>query len=304
MSNYQVLHDEIDAALIESAPLGWRIAPDICFREPSGNGSCVYYHRVWQYLLLLGVTTSMRTDSGFLVENLRTALRATRNSRILICGAADYGLLAHVLWAAQLESAKPEITVLDRCDTPLALNRWYAERQSATVATVCANILDWQGTQPFDVVCTHSFLGWFSPSERRTLVDSWCQLLRPGGVVITTKRLRDTPPNEAHQKFTTSEAAAFARRVGVLASEQHGRIGTTEPVALVNAALAYARGHVRYPMRHRDEVTALFDQGGFSIETLDGNAPEFGGDRPSGPVRGAGPRLRIVARRRGKPIQS
>ena len=173
MNEFQRLHDELDAALAESAPLAWRIAPASCFEDPATGASCAYYHRVWQYLLLLGATSSMRTDTAFLINTLRAELRSRRAARVLICGAADYGLLAHVLWAAMLESATPDITVLDRCDTSLASNRWYARRQSTTVATVNADILKAEIAGTFDVVCTHSFLGWFSPVERRRLVDVW-----------------------------------------------------------------------------------------------------------------------------------
>ncbi len=292
------MHDELDTALTESAPLAWRIAASSCFRDPATGASCAYYHRVWQYLLLLGATSSMLTDTAFLIDTLRTLLRARGGARILICGAADYGLLAHVLWAAMLESATPDITVLDRCDTSLELNRWYAHKRSTTVATVNADILEAEATEAFDVVCTHSFLGWFSPAERRRLVDVWRQLLCPDGLVVTTKRLRDTPSGETRQKFSASEAAAFSEHVGVLASHSRARIGATNPAALAEAALAYAQGHIRYPIRNRDELITLFNDGGFSIETLDGDVPGTRRDRPSGPRQGVGARLRIVARRR------
>jgi SAM-dependent methyltransferase len=298
MNEIQRLHDELDAALAESAPLAWRIAPASCFEDPATGASCAYYHRVWQYLLLLGATSSMRTDTAFLINTLRAELRSRRAARVLICGAADYGLLAHVLWAAMLESATPDITVLDRCDTSLASNRWYARRQSTTVATVNADILKAEIAGTFDVVCTHSFLGWFSPVERRRLVDVWRGLLRPSGIVVTTKRLRDTPSGEIRQKFSAAEAAAFSESVSALASQHDAIDGTIDPAALAKAALAYARGHMRYPMRNRDELVALFNDGGFDIETLDGDTPGMVRDRPSGPRQGVGPRLRIVASRR------
>ena len=298
INEYQSLHDELDAALTESAPLAWRIASSSCFKDPVTGASCAYYHRVWQYLLLLGATSSMRTDTTFFIDTLRALLRARDSARLLICGAADYGLLAHVLWAAMLESVTPDITVLDRCDTSLELNRWYAHKRSTTVAIVNADILKAEVDGTFDAVCTHSFLGWFSPAERHRLVDIWRRLLRPGGVVVTTKRLRDTPSGETRQKFSVAEAAAFSEHVGVLATRRVAHIGAIDSAALVKAALAYAQGHMRYPMHNRGELIALFNDGGFSIETLDGDGGLTGRDRPSGPRQGVGPRLRIVARRR------
>ncbi len=48
-------------------------------------------------------------------------------TRILISGAADYALLARIVTMASRHNATPEITVLDRCETPLRLNSWYAK---------------------------------------------------------------------------------------------------------------------------------------------------------------------------------
>ena len=48
--------------------------------------------------------------------------------RVLISGAADYSILAYVLWACRENGLDAEVTVLDRCDTPLLLNTWYAEQ--------------------------------------------------------------------------------------------------------------------------------------------------------------------------------
>ena len=295
--DYQQLQNEIDAALLESAPFAWRIAPSTCFHDSETGASCVYYHRIWQYLLLLGATSSMRTDTKFLVDHSRQAFRTNRNARVLVCGAADYGLLAHVLWSAKLESAAPSVVVVDRCRTSLELNQWYANRMSQEITVLESNILDADNLGEFDVVCTHSFLGWFSPGERARLVKVWRRALRPDGIVITTKRLRAVPAGETYQKFDEEEAVSFSKRVRSLASEKPGVTGDVDPSALEQAALEYARGHQRHPMRDREELVSLFGDGGLDIVTLDDGSPWQGQDRPSGPRKGMGQRLRIIAKR-------
>ena len=294
---YQQLQNEIDAALLESASFAWRISPSTCFRNPETGASCVYYHRIWQYLLALGATSSMRTDTKFLIDNTRQALRANSNARVLVCGAADYGLLAHVLWSARLESATPSIVVVDRCKTSLELNQWYANRVSQEITIVESDILDASEIGEFDVVCTHSFLGWFSPAERARLIEVWRRALKPQGIVITTKRLRAIPAGEIYQKFDEKEAVAFSERVRSLASAKPVVTGDVDPSALALAALEYARGHQRYPMQNEEELVSLFGDGGLEIVALDDGSPWQGQDRPSGPRKGMGQRLRIVARR-------
>ena len=295
--DYQQLQNEIDAALLESASFAWRISPSACFRDPETGASCAYYHRIWQYLLVLGATSSMRTDTKFLADNTRRAFRTNSNARVLICGAADYGLLAHVLWSAKLESAAPSVVVVDRCRTSLELNQWYASRMSQEITVVESDILDANEIGEFDVVCTHSFLGWFSPAERARLIDVWRRALKPDGIVITTKRLRAIPAGETYQKFDEEEAVSFSEHVRSLASEKREVIGDIDPSVLALAALEYARGHQRHPMQDEEELVSLFDDGGLEIVALDDGHPWQGQDRPSGPRKGMGQRLRIVARR-------
>ena len=35
--------------------------------DPASHDSCVWYHRMWQYLRLLGIITSIRTNTPFLL---------------------------------------------------------------------------------------------------------------------------------------------------------------------------------------------------------------------------------------------
>lgn len=295
--DYQQLQHEIDAALLESAPLAWRLAPSSCFHDPETGASCEYYHRIWQYLLVLGATSSMRTDTKFLVDSAYEVFRTTSDARVLVCGAADFCLLAHVLWSARLASATPSIVVIDRCGTSLKLNQWYAERASQPIEVVESDILNAEDIGEFDIVCTHSFLGWFSPSDRVRLMKVWRRFLKPDGIVITTKRLRATPPGETYQKFDEREAIAFSERVRALASGQPELTGGIDPTALAQAALEYARGHQRHPMQDKQQLTSLFTDGGLEIVALDDGALDDDQDRPSGPRRGMGQRLRIIARR-------
>jgi len=83
--------------LAESAPLAWAIAPRLCPGDPQSPSACVWYHRVWQYMRLLGVISSIRTNSAFLTRTFDGL--ALNHPRVLISGSADYAMLAH-LWHA------------------------------------------------------------------------------------------------------------------------------------------------------------------------------------------------------------
>ena len=199
-------HRQLELSLQESSLLMWRQADISCDNSRQG---CRAYHKVWQTLRLLGVNTSITSDSEFLINSLRPWLRSGEVRSILLCGAADYGMLAHLLWAARLENVEPEITVIDRCETPLFINRWYADRQGARIASFKHNILHaWPETAgQFDLVCTHNLLGFYDAAQRGEIFDRWYGLLAPEGRLLTVVRLR---PDATSVERIPSEAQAAA----------------------------------------------------------------------------------------------
>src|SRR5262245_58823293 len=68
---------------------------------------------------------------------MRAVTAATGAPRVLISGAADYAMLDFVHKTLHSRGVNADVTVTDLCETPLALNRWYAERCSCRVTTVC-----------------------------------------------------------------------------------------------------------------------------------------------------------------------
>src|SRR6185369_1501384 len=107
---------------------------------------------------------------------------------------------------------RPEITIVDQCETPLMLNRWYAERAALAITTTRSNLLQYATSTPFDLICTHSLLSELPPARRPALLANWRTLLRPGGCVVTVNRLR---PDGGSMPigFTPDQAAAFVAAV-------------------------------------------------------------------------------------------
>jgi SAM-dependent methyltransferase len=172
----------------------------------------------------------------------------------MISGSADYSMLALVLWAFRNENVVPEVHVIDACETPLFLNRWYAERTRVNVETEASDILQWEAAEPFDIICTHSLLGRFNPSARERLIAKWRQLLRPGGSVLTVNRVRPMARADK-ERFTPEQARAFQEAA------------------------------VREAEKRRKEVKELFTAGGFVIDRLDLRSSGGGaGAAPSGPA--------------------
>jgi SAM-dependent methyltransferase len=240
-----------DEALEEAARLAREQAPSLC-------SGCDWNHGLWPTLRLLCLVTEPALHGAF----LRPALAAVpgEGPRVLLSGAADHALLAQVL--AAYAGRSPRITVLDICETPLMLNRWYAGRRGVAIETQRSDILDYEAAGAFDVVCTHAFLGHFDPPKRAALMRKWHSLLQPGGKVITVNRLR--PGREPQWvAFSVDQVWAYRARV-----EEAARARGLQVPGLGRAAEAYAGRQAMFPLGSAMELGALLREAAFEVERM------------------------------------
>jgi SAM-dependent methyltransferase len=256
----------IEEPVLESAPLARRVAPELCQPDPTTGENCSWYHGFWQYLRALGLITTPEHHAAFFREAFGVVAAGTTSPRILVSGAADYSILAHVLWACRQHGAQPSVVVLDACETPLYLNRWYADRVGCDVSTHRADILEFQEPEAFDAVCAHSFFGRFLPHQRTSLVGAWRRVLKPGGVAIAVNRVRSGQGAD-RVGFSPEQARAFRDNVVNKALAMPRRLDV-DPPELGRQAEAYAARHRVYPVHSEDEIRAFFEGAGMSIERL------------------------------------
>ena len=285
--------ERIDEPLPRSAPLARRWAMTHCGKR--GPHACDWYHGSWQYLRMLGVFESIRSDDDFFMPNLARLLEEGA-TRILITGAADYALLARIHAVAGPSKGKLEVTVVDRCETPLRLNAWFGERNGIRVRTVRADVLDWQAEHTFDLVCTHSFICFFDVDERPRLLARWRDSLAPGGIVLTAQRARvhDSQPRIC---YSDEQVAALARRAAALSRAHRGPLRVSPGFAR-QLAEGYGRHHWTYLIRTPDEIRELFESSGFELLEFAPPGPCARiGDNPGTPNEHGSARWRILARR-------
>ncbi len=257
--------NEQEEPLELSAPLARQLAPQLCRKGPTGEG-CSWLHGFWQYLRLMGLAAAPERHADFYRAAFDGVACAEGSPRVLVSGAADYSMLAHVLAAFRARGVEPAVTVIDTCETPLWLNRWYAERAFCRIDTLQCDVLGYSAPVPFDVVCTHSFLGQFPRERRPRLLAAWQRLLRPGGVVITAHPLRPSGADE-RDRFTPEQAQAFRIAVASGAEALRKSLGA-DPQDLLQLAERYAGARYGYPVRSREEVLELFERAGFGLDHL------------------------------------
>jgi SAM-dependent methyltransferase len=288
----------VDEPLTESAPIAHRLAREHCRKDPTTGEDCAWYHGFWQYMRAMNVAKVLGEQAQFVVEALRSAARSGQFARVLVSGSADYSMPAHVLWAYRAEGAALDLEVVDLCETPIAMTRWYAERVGARVTGYVSDIVAFESARPYDVVMTNSFLGYFDLPARARLFDRWARLLRPGGKLVITNRIR-TGVGYEPVGFTAAQAQVLRDTVRREAERWRERFAF-DPEEVARWADAYAARFRSVPVRSTAEVLELLRDNGFRIDRCDNVAAA--GRREGGAVSGpttaeASDYVRVVATR-------
>ena len=259
--------------------------------------SCSWYHGIWQILRLMGLGGSPAIHAEFYRHALGIVARQDDVPRVLISGAADYAMLAHVLAAFAAANRRPAVTVVDICETPLWLNRWYAERRGAEIETQQCDAAAFASPRPFDAICTHSFFGQIPVARRPALMAAWQKLLRPGGILITADRVRPAS-GEDPVRFTPDQARTFVAKV----MQGAKAMGNALPAGLAELsarAESYASRQALFPVRSRSELHEALARAGFDIAESSGGPNELEAQTSdSGPAIPASAEYALVIARR------
>jgi len=250
----------VEEPLEESVRLATQLARLYCC-------DCGWYHGFWQHLRLMGMG---KTLSGLPHLFLQAIARHQDQPglRVLVSGAADYSALAHVVHGLggvmAVRRNSVHLVVLDRCETPLTLNRWYAQRHEVPVEHFCADALDFHSIQPFDLIITSSFLGYFQPEQRRQLFARYASLLSPTGRLVFANRLR---PGLQH--VAVGFGAEEARRFQEKAKQANAQLA--EPLQwrddqLAAAATAYTDSFQSYPVNSLESLTLDLETAGLAVK--------------------------------------
>lgn len=254
---------ELEEPMVTTAPVANLLAPVLCRGDHVSREDCSWYHGVWQYLRIFDMVSTPTWHASFYLDALSALARTGCHSKILISGTADYSMLAHVLWAYRDAKPSANVTVIDLCETPLFLCKWYATLVGTRVATIAMDLLECRDDGLFDVIATDAFLTRFLPSERSRVGVKWAGLLRSGGQLITTARIE---PGQAGDTSMASDedVDAFRARADQEANRWHGLLGIGR-AQIATMAANYARRMVSHSFRSIDEIVQLLRESGFDV---------------------------------------
>ncbi len=160
---------------IEDLP---RVAADAYELADRLCGDCRDLHALWPYARLTRASTGVEQQQSELEAQLRACFDLGLRD-VLIAGAADSALLAHVARAGALHRIR--ITVLDICETPLELSRRFAKQWALPIETVKQDLFELDVTHRFDVVLMHGTLNFIAADRHAQVLRRIRRAVRPGG---------------------------------------------------------------------------------------------------------------------------
>jgi SAM-dependent methyltransferase len=263
---------DLDEDLVALAEYAFRIAQDSCT-------NCQGYHALWGYERLARIKgNSFRTDSDILEPLLRAHLPFAGG--FLIVGAADAGLLSFV--AQVTRELKPQITVVDRCATPLAVCRRYAEAKDLSIETVVADLTEDTLPSKHDLAFAHNILMLQPLTAHAAFLRNIGRALTQQGTLVLVHRVRPAKsetlrlPSQHYASrilgaLSTQGIALpenetdFCRRLEAYAEVQHSWSDAVVDLPHVEAALAEAGFRIQRRIDHDRRRTVPDRDGGQAI---------------------------------------
>ena len=203
----------------------------------------------------------------FYIREISDVLSGLAQAEILISGAADYSTLAYAVHCANNVGIPTGYTVLDLCDTPLFMCRWYAKRNNVIINTLKSNIFNFQKNDFFDSIITDAFLTRFGKEKMSEVLKIWHGALKNGGYVVTTVRIHDenhvcpdTPSSTDIEQF---KQKAY-HRAKIL-----GKHMNYSPCEIADMAEVYAARMRSNNLGSKENVMKSFEENGFHIEHIE-----------------------------------
>jgi len=138
------------------------------------------YHWSYGFMRAAGVMSSLRLEEATLASLMGPLIG--HGARVMIGGSADPGLLCVVGRFAEAKS--PQITVVDRCNAPLALIAEFAASRNVSCRTLNADLLAIDGREQWDNILLHYTPDFVDTASRPRFFDALASSLAPKGTLV------------------------------------------------------------------------------------------------------------------------
>lgn len=247
-----------DEDLPALSKLAYRLSATQC-------GDCRNYHVMWPYLRSIGANgggPELRWSDHVAIMARAAASRS--HVRFLLGGSADAGQLALVAEAMRtLPGVSYEVTIVDRCATPLDVCQSYAATAGIEITTIVDELGAYTADEAFDVVLLHHTLVFIPGDERPAFLRHAANWLAPGGSLVISisfdRRGEPSPP--------PYQPMMAWREARIRDAAESGELELPEPLDDFLERLRAMRGSRRGPVgtHYRDDYEAAITDAGLSV---------------------------------------
>jgi len=221
--------------------------------------SCGHMHALWPYIRLARASTGIEGESSDLDLILRELI-VGGHRRVLIAGSQGTGLMALVARAAG--TGIVEITILDRCGSPLECCRRLAQAWSLSIETMEQDLMNLEVEDRFDIVLVHQTLHYISSDRQVDVLARLRRALRPAGVLVMLfnigNRLVGELASEGRRDYAKWVIEEL-QRVGVPLPEEHAAFAARLTIHAEN------RENREGAFNRPEEVYELLARSGFDV---------------------------------------
>ena len=203
MINHPDIIQQLEALMESMCFNAIDIAEQYC--DPKqGEPACAHYHGIRFLLHKLGARTTLPCQYEVFYSDLINLIAkenlAGKTLRVLISGTADFVVPALVSSAIKESGVAAEVTIVDRCRTPLQFCREAARQFGFTWRYHQSDITNLEFEQRFDLIVTDRLIGHIPPQFRPRIFNKWATLLATEGKLITMVSLRPNGKSSLEEK--------------------------------------------------------------------------------------------------------
>jgi hypothetical protein len=261
----------IEEPMLATAPVADFLSKVLCKGNHVNTEDCQWYHSIWQYLRILDLVSTPTWHADFYINELKKlGKKKDEKLSILISGTADYSTLAHVLWAFKdLSNSQLSVSVIDLCETPLFLCKWYGKNLNREVVTINCDLFHYCPEDKFDIIVTDAFLTRFNLEDRKAIIQKWYALLNDDGAIVTSVRIGGSNTGMP-RKGSIESANVFEQNIKSVGKRWKEFLPITIE-EIQSRGRFYALNMISYSAGSILDVRTLFESIGFKIIISDKN---------------------------------
>ncbi len=162
-------------------------------------------------------------------------------------------------------TCNPYLLFLDRCQTPVELNRRLLKEQGLDGKAVAMDLLEAK-FEKFDLILAHSILLYFDPKDIGSVFAKWASLLKPGGRILISNIVGD----ESGDRMGENETSQVERSIELVLQTALSLGFTEDEIVRIRTSCekSFSKKFTDFPLVTLNEIRLAMQEARLSVNTL------------------------------------